>query len=102
MAHDLALPIVKSTQSACLADGKTKLDVTGEVHTQLHHQKTHFKLDALVVRNLDVELLAGMNFLEDNHIILDIPSSMLRIGSKSIAYTTRAPGLPINSPNVHR
>ena len=97
MAHDLALPIVKSTQSACLADGKTKLDVTGEVHTQLHHQKTHFKLDALVVRNLDVELLAGMNFLEDNHIILDIPSSMLRIGSKSIAYTTRAPGLSINA-----
>ena len=67
-AHSIGLPISPASQVARQADGVTPLDVTGEVHCQLVRGNNKFQLDALVVKQLDVDVLAGNPFLVTNDI----------------------------------
>ena len=53
---------------ACQADGVTPLEVIGEVHCTLTRGKHNFTLDALVVKQLDVDVLAGNSFFLSNDI----------------------------------
>lgn len=76
--------IENTNHTANQADGKTKLDVVGEVHVTLSRGKFSFKLDAIVVKELDCDLLAGMSFLRENGIALDIPSDSIIIGKNHI------------------
>lgn len=78
----LNLNITKSSQRASLADDKTQLDITGEVHTILCKDNIKCKLDALVVKNLDVDLLAGNPFLMDNHVSIDFSNRIIHIQTK--------------------
>jgi len=45
------------------ADGVTPMDVIGEVHCSLTRGQRTFELDMLVVRQLDVDILAGNPFM---------------------------------------
>ena len=49
-------------------DGVTPMDVIGEVHCSLTRGQWIFELDALVVRQLDVDILAGNPFMVCNDI----------------------------------
>lgn len=56
------------------ADGKTKLKPLGEVHFSLTRGPLTFNVEAVVVENLDCELLAGMPFMYQNKFKMDIPA----------------------------
>ena len=67
-ARYIHLPITPASQMACQADGVTPLNVVGEVHTSFTRGDSSFQLDALVVEQLDVDVLAGNPFLVANDI----------------------------------
>ena len=67
-AKRLGLPITPASQLARQADGVTPLDVVGEVHGQLTRGSRTFTLDALVVKRLDVDIIAGNPFLVTNDV----------------------------------
>ena len=67
-AQAIGIPTNPASQMARQADGVTPLDVTGEVHCQLTRGDQSFTLDALVVKQLDVDVLAGNPFLVTNDI----------------------------------
>ena len=64
----VGLPTVRATQVARQADGVTPMDVVGEVHCKLTRGRFTFHLDALVVKQLDVDVLAGNPFLTTNDV----------------------------------
>ena len=68
VAHSIAAPIVKTSQQALQADGVTPLVVVGETHLALSRAGKHLTLDALVVEDLDVDVLAGTPFMITNDI----------------------------------
>ena len=67
-AKRIAIQVHPASQMACQADGVTPLDVMGEVHCKLTRGVHSFKLDALVVKQLDVDVLAGNPFFVSNDI----------------------------------
>ena len=82
------IPISKTTHIANQADGKTQLQACGETCITLSRGTFKFQLEALVVKQLDCEILAGMPFMKDNNIILDIPKDQIIIDDKHcITYT---------------
>ena len=62
--------IIKSNQLAFQADGKSPLNIKGETKLLLSYNNKQFTLNALVVESLDVEILAGMPFLNSNDITI--------------------------------
>lgn len=68
VAKAINLPVSPASQMARQADGVTPLAVMGEVHCQLCRGDHTFHLDALVVDQLDVDILAGNPFLVANDI----------------------------------
>lgn len=67
LAKSIGLHLASASQLAHQADGITPLEVIGEVHCDLTNLHT-FNLNVLVVKHLDVEILAGNPFLETNDI----------------------------------
>lgn len=67
-AKMIGLPISPASQSASQADGVTPLNVVGETHSQFTRDEFTFNFNALVVKNLDVDMLAGTPFLSKNDI----------------------------------
>ncbi|ESO82843.1 hypothetical protein LOTGIDRAFT_155879 [Lottia gigantea] len=68
VVHYVGAPIQKSIQRALQADGITPLKVVGEVHLQLNRGDHNLTLDALVVEDLDVDVLAGTPFMTQHDI----------------------------------
>lgn len=62
------LQIGKSKQWVKQSDNVSHLNVVGEVHVDLHHGKHNLRLDALVVKKLDVLVLAGVPFNKNNKV----------------------------------
>ena len=91
----LSVPVVKSSQLACQADGKTPLTVVGEVHTEFTLGPHVFVFDALVINELDVDILGGMPFMHDNDIAIRPANSTLIIQWKDVIYYNKTqPSLP--------
>ena len=67
-AKYIGFHISPATQSVYQADGQTTMTVRGEVHCMLTRNNDSFYLDALVVDDLDDDILAGIPFQEDNDI----------------------------------
>ena len=92
-ATSIDLPIKPASQFARQADGHTPLDVVGEIICTLHRGDSNFSLDALVVRKLDVDVLAGNPFLTVNDIATRPAKRQVIVGGKNIvsygAATTR-------------
>ena len=61
-------PITPASQMVRQADGGTPVDVIDEVHCSLTRGKWTCELDALVVHQLDVDILAGNPFMVRNDI----------------------------------
>ena len=68
VADCIGAMIEKSTQTALQADGVTPLNIVGETHINLSRGKKTLKLEALVVDDLDVDILAGIPFMTVNDI----------------------------------
>ena len=68
LARSIGAPIKQSSQQALQADGLTPLAVAGETHLILSRADKQLALDALVVDDLDVDILAGIPFLITNDI----------------------------------
>ncbi|KAK6194705.1 hypothetical protein SNE40_000288 [Patella caerulea] len=86
IANTLSVPILPTKHTASQADGKSKLTIIGEIHIIVTRGAMQLKLDALVVQDLDAEILGGMPFLKQNNIVLDIPNDSIRIGNQVIQY----------------
>ena len=55
------------------ADGKTKMDACGEAHITLAYGSLKFPIQAVVVKDLDCDVLAGMPFMKTNKMSLRYP-----------------------------
>ena len=94
-------PITPASQMARQADGLTPMNVIGEVHCSLTRGQWTFKLDALVVRQLDVDILAGNSFMVRNNIGVRPAKRQIEIGwSEIISYSS--PSRHTRQPNVRR
>jgi hypothetical protein len=54
----------------------------GEVHITLTRGATPFVLEAVVVEDLDCDILAGVPFMKKNKIVLDLPNDSIIIANK--------------------
>ena len=68
IANHIGAPITKSTQLALQADGQSSLTVIGETKLEVTRDTHTFFLEALVVDNLDADILAGVPFMVHNDI----------------------------------
>ena len=94
-------PITPASQMARQADGVTHMDVIGEVHCSLTRGHKTFELDALVVRHLDVDILAGNPFMVRNDIGVRPAKRQIEIGgTEIISYS--APPRHTRQPSVRR
>jgi hypothetical protein len=66
----LGCTVCKSTQSAHQADGSSPLKVVGETTLTFTRNNHHFHFKGLVVRDLDVDILAGIPFMKSNDITI--------------------------------
>ena len=77
-------PVTPASQMARQAVGVTPMDVVGEVHCSLIRGSSTFDLDALVVRQLDVDILAGNPFLAKNDIAIRPTKREILIGGTDV------------------
>ena len=85
-AKSIGARISASTQTALQADGKTSLKVKGETKLQLTRENKLFVLEALVIEDIDTEILAGVPFMCVNDISLR-PARSEIIFSDNTSYT---------------
>ena len=70
VAEQVGAQVVESSQSAHQADGSSPLSVIGETRMTLVCDDHEFVLEALVIENLDVDVLAGTPFMEQNDLAI--------------------------------
>lgn len=70
LVNQMGITLSKTSHSAVQADGKTQLNVTGEIQIILNREGYEFKLEALAVQGLGSDILAGVPFLSQNDILL--------------------------------
>ena len=68
LARHIGAKVTKSSQTALQADGRTPLAVVGETRLPLIRHGRPLTLEALVVEDLDVDILAGTPFMTSNDI----------------------------------
>ena len=66
IAKQNGVPIHNTRPTALQADGITPLTVIGEVHLNARSHSLDPRLNALVVEELDVDILAGSPFMTHN------------------------------------
>ena len=86
VVRSLGLTIEKFFQKALPADGTTPLIGLGETHVLLSRSNKHSILDALLVEDLDVDVLAGVPFLIANDISVRPTMQQITIHGFEILY----------------
>ena len=86
IAKKIGATIQKTSQKALQADGITQLKVVGEVHLVLSRSNLNLQLDALVVDNLDVDILAGTPFMITNDVSLRPAKQQVTVKGHEISY----------------
>ena len=69
-AHRIDAKIRHTSQKVRMADGKSPLEVVGETDVTLYRNRKPYKLSAIVCRNTDTKILAGMPFMRSNDIAI--------------------------------
>ena len=91
-ARAIECPLYPSTQVAFQADGKTPLNVKGETHFTLTRDDLEFSFSGLVVDDLDVDILAGVPFMEENDISVRPRNKTITVGdTHHFSYKTTSP-----------
>lgn len=70
VAEYIGARVTSTSQSALQADGVTPLKIIGETHITLSRGPNDLLLEALVVNDLDVDILAGIPFMATNDIAI--------------------------------
>ena len=100
-AHKMKWKIHPNGQLAKIADGKTILKSSGEIHETFQRNNWVVKFSAIVLENLHTDVIAGNNFFMDNNVKQDIPKRNIIVHNKYIVPETNRnvalPTLPINS-----
>ena len=100
-AKHLGCPIISSAQSVQQADGSSQLHVVGETRTTFTRNNTDFTFEGLVVEDLDVEVLAGIPFMEANDVAFRPAKREVLLGNGSVyRYGSKSPPSPL--PTVRR
>ena len=86
LARSIGAPIMKSSQQALQTDGLTPLAVVGETRLILSRADNQLTLDALVVDDLDVDVLAGTPFLIANDISVRPAKCQVRIQDSEVVH----------------
>ena len=86
VARSIGAPINQSSQQALQADGVTPLAVAGETHLILFRADKQLALDALVVDDLDLDILPGTPFLIAQDITVRTAKCQVRIKTEIIQY----------------
>ena len=99
-ARYIKAKVVPSWHKAVQADGSTPLRVAGETHTFVTRGDITMQLDALVIDDLDVDVLAGMPFMKNNDISLHPGRNEIVVKDNVIKYGQPRPRVAL--PNVRR
>ena len=83
-AERIGLPVSPASQMAKQADGYTPLEVVGETHFNVTRGLHSFTYDALVVRKLDVDFLAGNPFMDQNDIGVRVARRQIIIAGREV------------------
>jgi hypothetical protein len=86
-AQKLGIPIQPTHHCANQADGKTSIEACGEINVTVTRDSFSLQLQAVVVKDLDCEILAGVPFMKVNNIVLDLPGEAIVISNKRISYS---------------
>jgi len=97
LAINLGMDIKPTSHTASQADGKTKLKACGEIHVTLTQADISFSLQAVCMQDLDCDILAGVPFMRENNIVLDLPKDRLIVQGKPITYESRKKASSIKS-----
>ena len=90
VARQIGIPMSSSSQLALQADGHSSLEVVGETRITLTRDKHSFLLEALVVSNLDSDILAGVPFMIQNDISVRPSKKQVQIGDDTfVSYSTQ-------------
>ena len=109
-ALQLGLKITPSSQYATQADSSSQLKIIGETKLKVQRDNNDFFLDALVARNIDADVLAGIPFMSmtirpaNKEIMLsdgtiyhhNSPSS----STNDVHVIRRAHAVPLRAPSV--
>ena len=97
VAKQVGAIIHNTRQTALQADGITPLTVVGEVHVNVNRDHVDLHLDAFVVEELDVDILAGTPFMALNDISVRPSLQQISIqGSHILYYGAEGPDPPEN------
>ena len=97
VARAINCPIEPSCQAAFQADGTTPLDVIGETHVTLTRDSLNFTFSGLVVNDLDVDILAGVPFMEENDIAVRPKKKLITVGdTHKFSYSSSTPSYAAN------
>ena len=84
IAKRLGAQIKTSSQSAHQADGSSPLTVVGETKLTFVRNDKNFVFEGLVVKNLDVDILAGTPFMESNDIAVRPAKQQVLLGDGTV------------------
>ncbi|VDH94388.1 Hypothetical predicted protein [Mytilus galloprovincialis] len=98
-ADYIGVTIKKSNHSALQADGVTPLNIVGECHFTLSRDGIELQLEALVVNDLDVDILAGIPFMSSNDIAI-FPSKHKIVIRDKVTVVYGSPNEELNSSNT--
>ena len=79
-ARDIRAKITPTSQKVRMADGTSPLDVVGETEITLFRNNKPYVLSAIVCRNTDTEILAGMPFMKTNDVAVRPYSDEIILG----------------------
>ena len=92
VARGLNCPLLPSSQVAFQADGQTPLNVIGETHVTFTRDDLELSFSGLVVDALDVDILAGVPFMEENDVSVRPKKKLVCIGeAHQFSYRSTTP-----------
>ncbi len=92
LAQYLGVRVKRSSQTARQADGVTPLNITGETTFTVSRNGLDLVLEALIVADMDVDILAGIPFMIKNDVSVRPATNEVTIqGSRTFQYDQELP-----------
>ena len=82
VVEEMNIDMKPTKVKAKLADNKTFLDVVGEISIYVTRGKMSFKFNAIVVKNLGPDVLAGTPFQKENDVMTDFVNELIIVKKK--------------------
>ena len=83
-ARQLGLTISKTYHKAVQVDGRSPLQVVGEVHTQFYRGSLTLAFSGLVIAEMATDIIGGTNFIIENDISYRMSKNSISMGSSTV------------------